>query len=361
MKGSWWLNWQQLSMPEVAFNSNHSEHWRHGLGFTSTEHLGQLYGIADASTALNMRMVKILRAHCLGSCPNPERCRARSVGRDLNAGLRSFSASVSKLSPWSVVQLVGIGSASQVANEFIGEIIELVMGAATFFGRYDIDCSEPLANPWSMLDLMWAINMYTRRALHKLLYALLNSGTALSTRWSGQAVFDDTSSDCNECNHKAEVLKALLIGRKAPRVAELGVHKGTTSIELLMSSPELRLLGVDPYETYSNRAEAYTLMRKRTGPFHHRFKLVRRTSVNASRLVRDHSLDLVFVDGDHSYEGCLADVLHWAPKLRRGGAMVFDDYFLLWPGVPRCVHDAAARLAAGALHFAFDFVAYFRT
>lgn len=35
--------------------------------------------------------------------------------------------------------------------------------------------------------------------------------------------------------------------------------------------------------------------------------------------------DLVFIDGDHSYEGVRADYEHWAPHIRSGGRLLFHD------------------------------------
>jgi hypothetical protein len=37
------------------------------------------------------------------------------------------------------------------------------------------------------------------------------------------------------------------------------------------------------------------------------------------------TLDYVFIDGDHSYEGALADIMNFAPKLKRNGWMVIQD------------------------------------
>lgn len=37
--------------------------------------------------------------------------------------------------------------------------------------------------------------------------------------------------------------------------------------------------------------------------------------------------DLIFIDGDHSYEGCKRDVLQYTPYLRAGGYFILHDYF----------------------------------
>lgn len=39
----------------------------------------------------------------------------------------------------------------------------------------------------------------------------------------------------------------------------------------------------------------------------------------------DASLDYVFIDGDHSYEGAAADIRNFLPKLKPGGWMVVQD------------------------------------
>jgi predicted O-methyltransferase YrrM len=37
-------------------------------------------------------------------------------------------------------------------------------------------------------------------------------------------------------------------------------------------------------------------------------------------------IDLLFIDGDHSYEGCSSDLKAWMPHLRSGGIVVLHDY-----------------------------------
>jgi len=52
---------------------------------------------------------------------------------------------------------------------------------------------------------------------------------------------------------------------------------------------------------------------------------LQKPSVAAAQAFADNSCDFVFVDGDHSYEGCLADIRAWRPKLKTAGVMAGHD------------------------------------
>lgn len=58
--------------------------------------------------------------------------------------------------------------------------------------------------------------------------------------------------------------------------------------------------------------------------------------------------DIVFIDGDHSYEGSKADWQRWAPHVRSGGHLLFHDavdtggYGNVYPGVQRAMAECAA-------------------
>lgn len=49
--------------------------------------------------------------------------------------------------------------------------------------------------------------------------------------------------------------------------------------------------------------------------------------------------DLVFVDGDHSYEGALSDLSNWATRVRAGGTVIVHDATESFPGVCRAIDD----------------------
>lgn len=40
----------------------------------------------------------------------------------------------------------------------------------------------------------------------------------------------------------------------------------------------------------------------------------------------DIVVDMVFIDGDHSYEGCMGDITVWLPHIKLGGILAIHDY-----------------------------------
>jgi len=51
----------------------------------------------------------------------------------------------------------------------------------------------------------------------------------------------------------------------------------------------------------------------------------------------DQSLDLVYLDGSHTYEDVLRDIRCWKPKVKPGGTLAGDDY--KWEGVEKAVKE----------------------
>ena len=55
-------------------------------------------------------------------------------------------------------------------------------------------------------------------------------------------------------------------------------------------------------------------------------KLLRGTSQEQSTKFDDETIDFVYIDGDHTYEGCKLDISLWWPKVKQGGIISGHDF-----------------------------------
>lgn len=62
------------------------------------------------------------------------------------------------------------------------------------------------------------------------------------------------------------------------------------------------------------------------------------TLVDLKKVLAGAEIDLLMIDGDHTYEGVKQDYLMYAPLVREGGLVVFHDV-LPHPGYPSCQVD----------------------
>lgn len=69
--------------------------------------------------------------------------------------------------------------------------------------------------------------------------------------------------------------------------------------------------------------------------------LVRKYSQQAVARFNDESLDMVYLDAEHTYDGVLADIKLWYPKVKQGGILAGHDIFAPEHiGVTQAVMDA---------------------
>ena len=57
----------------------------------------------------------------------------------------------------------------------------------------------------------------------------------------------------------------------------------------------------------------------------------------------DNSMDLIYIDGEHTKEDVTRDLKLYLPKLKKGGIIAGHDYHEVWPGVK----DAVNKLVGG--------------
>jgi predicted O-methyltransferase YrrM len=135
---------------------------------------------------------------------------------------------------------------------------------------------------------------------------------------------------------------------------EVGAWKGRSTaflaVEIANSGKPIELIVVDHWKGSDEAAHhadpdvqagrLYEAFRRNTRPVAHLITPMRMASVEAAHVIADASLDLVLLDGGHSYEDVRADIDAWLPKLKPHGVLAGDDWN--WSGV-----NTAARETFG--------------
>jgi hypothetical protein len=75
-----------------------------------------------------------------------------------------------------------------------------------------------------------------------------------------------------------------------------------------------------------------------------RFQLHKGLSTDMATHFSLESADCVFIDGDHTYEGVARDIISYAPIVKPGGLLIFDDFGgQNFPGVKRAVKEFSEK------------------
>jgi len=56
----------------------------------------------------------------------------------------------------------------------------------------------------------------------------------------------------------------------------------------------------------------------------------------------ENSIDLLYIDGDHSFDGCYSDIKNWFPKVKKNGFILNDDF--TWSDVNKAVYKFCNEL-----------------
>lgn len=140
-------------------------------------------------------------------------------------------------------------------------------------------------------------------------------------------------------------------------VVEVGCWYGRSAAALTVGCPTGRVWTVDhfqgsPSELDAAHAEARTVdiharAREYLAPYGTR--IIADTSIRASRLFPPASVDLVFLDGEHTRDAVMGDLLAWGPKARR----LLCGHDLNWDGVAQALalYGAPYECGPGSLWF----------
>ena len=118
---------------------------------------------------------------------------------------------------------------------------------------------------------------------------------------------------------------------------EIGVLRGDHAAYMHYKLQPSCLYLVDPWDIYDD----YRIVRNR---FSNEIKngtifLIRKKSEYTYSLFEDENIDLIYIDGDHTYNGVMMDLTLWYDKVKSGGLISGHDWNKPNVGVKDAVYD----------------------
>lgn len=141
-----------------------------------------------------------------------------------------------------------------------------------------------------------------------------------------------------------------------PVVVNIGAGAGTSGLLFLQSRPDLVLHTIDIENRDSPLGSLYSerAVMEQAGLADQAGVRWHQWHANSQQLCYQWGIEchLLFIDGDHSYEGCKNDICGWGPLVKPDGIIAVHDYKKdaiaptedgphprAWPGVDRAVDE----------------------
>lgn len=134
----------------------------------------------------------------------------------------------------------------------------------------------------------------------------------------------------------------------AKQIIEIGVAYGFHCEHILKNNNIVNYIGIDPYKgeydsndcfaedvkkffSKSSQQEAldilYEAVKNKMSIYGDRFKLLRNNVENLDKEIENDSIDLIYVDGDHTYDGVMRDLIFsWKKVNKNHGILCGDDF-----------------------------------
>ena len=136
-----------------------------------------------------------------------------------------------------------------------------------------------------------------------------------------------------------------------PVIVNIGAGAGTSALAFLEARLDARVITVDVQEAGVGSLEGEENALREAGCWDDpRYAQVLGDSAQAGASWKE-PVDMVFVDGDHSYSSVVRDIDAWLPHIKPGGIIAFHDSAEGWEGVIAAIRDNRNRFGEEIARF----------
>ncbi|OGH16341.1 MAG: hypothetical protein A3C30_03110 [Candidatus Levybacteria bacterium RIFCSPHIGHO2_02_FULL_40_18] len=142
----------------------------------------------------------------------------------------------------------------------------------------------------------------------------------------------------NKIKNKNRTDLAIMFGQLGfEKGAEIGVRRGEYSEVLCLRIKSLKkLYSVDPWDLVYKDPRSHSEGITRQESYYQQAiarlskypvcEIIKKTSLEAVRDIPYESLDFVYIDGSHTFDYVMTDIIEWSKRVKRGGIVSGDDY-----------------------------------
>lgn len=148
-----------------------------------------------------------------------------------------------------------------------------------------------------------------------------------------------------EIKNRLDIIK-LFVKNGYKKGVDLGTGTGRYAEKICEAIPNVEIYCIDPFELVSDdpltatqeRAQNnYQIAHQRLDKYKNA-KIIKGYSMDVVKDFKDESLGFIYIDGNHLFDYVMMDLIHWTPKIRKGGIVAGDDYGVTRKGVNAAVN-----------------------
>lgn len=137
-------------------------------------------------------------------------------------------------------------------------------------------------------------------------------------------------------HHIVLYVKDFIMKEDCKSYLEIGTHYGHSLCNMLQSEHESKYMSIDLFKPFGECKikDMYKLANDNAEKYNkhdYNCNIVKGNSLATSTIEQvkvyfPDGIDLLFIDGDHSYKGIMGDFNNYFPLVNSGGYIIFDDY-----------------------------------
>lgn len=138
------------------------------------------------------------------------------------------------------------------------------------------------------------------------------------------------------------------------QIIEIGSYCGASSSIIAEQFEHSAINCVDPWSPYTEDCSVIDLVKQEKELIeaeylfdtvvssHSNITKNKTSSLEYVKKIPDHSIDFIYIDGNHQYSSVKEDIISWLPKIKKGGVISGHDY--TWDSVKKATQEIFQKI-----------------